>query len=188
MEYRFYNQLEYAHIPYEYQGDGETVCDSGCGICACCMVVENMLGISCTPEEMVRIAFDSGARDASGTEMSLLAKGVCQTYPLTCELTNDAGRMLQFLQEEQGMVVANSGGNREGWTGVFTSGGHFIVLAAARGRRITVLDPSVRPGKYDEPGRKGKVELEGSIAYTDIAVVAKDCDNRTPSYVLFRKK
>lgn len=188
MEYKFYNQLEYEHVPYEYNGNGRNVRTSGCGVCSACMVVENLLGVTCTPEEMVQIAYACGARDDSGTEMSILAKGVCEKYPLTYEMTNDAGKMMQFLQNGEGMAIANSGGDREGWTGVFTSGGHFIVLAAAQGRKITVLDPSVRPDKYNEPGREGKVELVGNIAYTDIAVVAKDCDNRTPSYVLFRKK
>ena len=188
MEYKFYNQLEYPHVPYEYNGNGRSIKTSGCGICSACMVVENMLGIPCSLEEMVQIAYASGARDDSGTEMSLLAKGVCEKFPLTYEMTNDAGTAMQFLQNGEGMIIANSGGDREGWTGVFTSGGHFIVLAAAQGRKITVLDPSVRPDKYDAPGREGKVELDGNIAYTDMQVIAKDCDNRTPSYVLFRKK
>ena len=63
-----------------------------------------------------------------------------------------------------------------------------VDIDAAEGRKITVLDPSVRPDKYDAPGREGKVELVGNIAYTDMQVIAKDCDNRYPSYALFRKK
>ncbi len=85
------------------------------------------------------------------------------------------------------MAIANSGGDREGWTGVFTHGGHFIVLVSAKGREICVMDPSMKPGKFDEAGRAGKVRVEGNMAYVDIAVLARDCDNRYPSYCLFRK-
>lgn len=35
---KYYNQTEYPQIPYS---DG-TVASSGCGLCAACMVVENM--------------------------------------------------------------------------------------------------------------------------------------------------
>ena len=103
-------------------------------------------------------------------------------------MTNDAARMLQFLKNKEGMVVANSGGNREGYTGVFTKGGHFIVLAEANGRTITVLDPNLYEGKFEEPGREGKVIVEGNLAFTDVQVINEDCSNRTPAYFLFRKK
>ena len=35
---------------------------------------------------------------------------------------------------------------------------------------------------------QGKVRVEGNLAYVDIATLARDCDNRYPSYALFRKK
>ena len=47
---------------------------------------------------------------------------------------------------------------------------------------------SATPGKYETEGRKGKVRVEGNLAYVDIATLARDCDNRYPSYALFRKK
>lgn len=188
MEYKFYNQNDYPNIPYVYDNPKSSVASSGCGLCACCMVVENLLGVSFTPAEAVEMALACGARDDTGTELSVLAPAVCEKFGMTCEFTNDAGRMLQFLQNGEGMAVANSGGDREGWTGIFTHGGHFMALAAAKGRQITVLDPSVKPTKFDEPGRAGKVKLEGNLVYVDIAILAKDCDNRTPSYILFRKK
>ena len=35
MEYKYWNQLDYPDIPY---GEGDTVADSGCGLCSACMV------------------------------------------------------------------------------------------------------------------------------------------------------
>ena len=184
MAYKYYSQLDYPDMPY----CGGTVASSGCGLCSCCMVVENMTGSSFTPAQAVKLANDCRAWDNTGTEITLLAPAVCEKFGLTYELTCDHGKMQQFLQNGEGMAIANSGGDREGWTGVFTHGGHFIVLVGAKGREICVMDPHVPAGKFDEPGRKGKVRMEGNLCYVDIAVLARDCENRYPSYCLFRKK
>ncbi len=183
MAYKYYNQNNYPHVPY----GGGSIETSGCGLCSCCMVVENMTGATFTPEECAALSNECGACDETGTEISLLAPAVCKKFGLTYELTCDHGKMLQFLQNGEGLVVANSGGDREGWTGIFTHGGHFIVLVSAKGREICALDPAQYDGKFDEPARKDKVRVEGNLLYVDIATLAKDCDNRYPSYCLFRK-
>ena len=36
MSFKFYNQREYEHVPYEYQGNGRNIKTSGCGICSAC--------------------------------------------------------------------------------------------------------------------------------------------------------
>ena len=53
MEYKYWNQLDYPDIPY---GEGDTVADSGCGLCSACMVVENMTDYTYTPAEAVALA------------------------------------------------------------------------------------------------------------------------------------
>lgn len=47
---RYYNQTNYPHVPYptltdlpELGRSDTTVRDAGCGLCASCMVVENMI-------------------------------------------------------------------------------------------------------------------------------------------------
>lgn len=131
MAYKYYNQNDYPEIPY---GDG-SIETSGCGLCSCCMVVENMTGHSFTPAEAARLAYECGACDETGTEISILAPAVCKRFGLTYELTCDHGKMLQFLQQGEGMAIANSGGDREGWTGIFTHGGHFNSACVRKGAR-----------------------------------------------------
>lgn len=184
MNYRYSCQNDYPDVAY---GQG-SVASSGCGLCSAIMVVENLTEHRVTPAEMVALADSVHAHDETGTEITLLAPAVCAAYGLACEYTCDHGKMQQFLQNGEGMAIANSGGDRPGWTGVFTHGGHFITLVSAKGREICVMDPSMKPGKYEEEGRRGKVRVEGNLAFVDIAVLAKDCDNRYPSYCLFRKK
>lgn len=183
-----YIQNDYPGAAYPGPGDpAGTIASSGCGLCCCSIVVEMLTGDSFPPTETAALAFACGARDETGTEISVLAPAVCKKFDLFYALTNDCGRVLQFLQEGRGMAVANVGGDREGYAGVFSEDGHFIVLAAARGREITVLDPWREEGRFDRPGRRDKVRVEGTTFFTDVAVIARECDNRTPAYTLIWK-
>lgn len=92
MAYKYYNQNDYPEIPY---GDG-SIETSGCGLCSCCMVVENMTEHTFTPAEAAKLAYECGACDETGTEISILAPAVCKRSGLTYELTCDHGKMLQF--------------------------------------------------------------------------------------------
>ena len=96
MAYKYYNQNDYPEIPY---GDG-SIETSGCGLCSCCMVVENMTGHAFTPAEAARLAYECGACDETGTEISILAPAVCKRFGLTYELTCDsaADRMFRFIR------------------------------------------------------------------------------------------
>ena len=101
-------------------------------------------------------------------------------------LTNDAERV-RYCLRTGGVVVAHSGGDREGYVGVFTHGGHYVTLINEEpDGRIAVLDPSYKAGKYDEEGRRGKVEMKGEfIALCDLSVLVKDVENRDPGFYLF---
>ena len=54
-------------------------------------------------------------------------------------------------------------------------------------KEMCILDPSLKEGKFDEEGRKGKVRVGGNFAYCDPQVLARDTDNRDPSYYLFTR-
>ena len=86
------------------------------------------------------------------------------------------------------MVVANTCGDRpeDGYVGVFSDSGHYILLTGAKDGRVSVLDPMYRPGRFDKPGRAGKVVMEGNLAHADFSVVASDCVRRP--FFLFEKK
>ncbi|MBQ9010207.1 MAG: hypothetical protein IJ088_12895 [Clostridia bacterium] len=162
--------------------------NNGCGVCAASMVAENLAGVSFPPEECAVLAKACGAREGYGTNMDIFAPVFAERVGLCTRRTEDPQEVLRFLQEGRGMVIANPAGDRPGYTGLFSDSGHLIVLAEARGTEIRVWDPMYRvgSGRFDRPGRVGRVRLEGTDAFADFSEIEKDCRKRT--YFLFWTK
>ncbi len=185
----FYCQLDYPDTPYPNQRTGRgTIADNGCGPCCASMVAENMLGVSFPPEEACRLAIECGAREKPGTDLYRFSPVFAERFGLNVTDTEDADEAKAFLEQKKGLVIANTYGDRpeDGWTGVFSDGGHYIVLAGIEGNTVKVWDPMYRPGRFDIPGRKGKVRMEGNEAFADFSVIREDCHDRP--FFLFSKK
>ena len=184
----FYCQLDYADRPYPLAGTGRgTIADNGCGPCCAAMVAENMLGIDFKPWDACALALACGAREQAGTDLYLFAPVFAEKVGLKVRNTEDAEEALRFLREGKGLVIANTRGDRpqDGWIGVFSDCGHYIVLAGAEGNTVRVWDPMYRPGRYDLPGRQGKVHMEGNEAFADFGILREDCRDRP--FFLFEK-
>ena len=183
-KYKFYCQLDYEHIPYPSPSSPNgTVADNGCGVCAASMMIENMLHVPFPPEESGRLAKQCGDREGFGTNMYIYSGPLAGRFNLDARNTEDIDEALRFLREGRGMVIANVKGDREGYTGVFADSGHYILLPEVCGGLVAVLDPMYRPGRYDTPGRAGKVRMDGNLAWTTPEVIRDDCFGR--SYFLF---
>lgn len=184
----FYCQLDYEHVPYPSPTTGRgTIANNGCGPCAASMVAENMLGVSFPPSKAAEFGLECGARAAVGTNFYIYAKAFAEKFGLNVRDTEDADEALRFLQEKRGMVIANTFGDRpdDGYIGVFSDSGHYIVLASAEENEVCVWDSMYRPGRFDIPGRIGKVRMDGTNAYADFSVIREDCRNRP--FFLFEK-
>ena len=185
----FYCQLDYKHIAYPSPSGKGNIADNGCGVCAAAMVAENLLGITFPPEEAARLAISCKAREEYGTNLYIYSPVFADHVGLDVRTVFDASEALEFLQAGRGLVIANVAGNRkdDGYIGVFSDMGHYIVLAGASGTEVKVWDPMYREGsgRYDIPGRIGKVRLDGLDAYADISVIADDCKGRP--FFLFEK-
>lgn len=170
-------------MPYPRTATGfGTVADNGCGPCCASMVAENMLHISFPVQEACRLAIACGARDKPGTDIYVFV----QTVGLDLLVTEDAEEVRRFLVPNKGMVITNTRGDREGYTGVFSNSVHYTVLTDLEGEFVRVLDPMYRDGRYDSPGRKGKVRMEGNEAIALLSVISQDCMSRP--YFLFSRR
>lgn len=151
------------------------------------MIVSSLTTQEIGPVAMAEYAISIGARVSGGTDMNTLAAGICKAYGLEYSTSSDEPDLLAHLQAG-GMAIANVGGNRGGYTGVFSNGGHFIVVAKQiDDGRVAIMDPGHYMGKFNLSGRRGKVEIDGDFCYCDIDVLAEDCSNRSTRYWLFKK-
>ena len=187
-DYKYYNQRNYPNTPYPSSSSKTaTVKSGGCGVCCGAMIIANLTGQVVDIPAFAEYCIKSGARVSGGTDMRRLANVICRDYGLKYETTNDSGKLLEHLAAG-GMAVANVSGNRKSYTGVFSDSGHYIVVAAAEGDTLSVLDPAMYAGKYNLAGRKGKVAVEGNVCKCDVSVMAKDVDGRSPAYYLFNRE
>lgn len=185
----YFNQNNYANVPYPSPTlPKATVKSGGCGAVSASMIVSNLTHQTVDPKAMAAFAIKKGARVDGGTDMNVLANALSKDYGLPFTTTNDEDTLVAHLKSG-GMAVANVGGNRSGYTGVFSDGGHFIVVAGlnASGEAI-VLDPGYYWGKFTKMGRAGKVTVHGNQCFCKISVLAADTSNRSPSYWLFSRK
>lgn len=87
-----------------------------------------------TPDQMGDLFVKYGYRSANNGTYWSAFRAVADEFNIGYTETSDIQRALQLLQSKN-YVVASVG------NGLFTTGGHFIVLTELNGDTITVLDP-----------------------------------------------
>lgn len=186
--YKYYNQRNYPNIPYPSPSNKKaTVKSGGCGVCCGAMVIANLLHENVNIEQFARFCIKNGARVSGGTDMLRLGRLLERDYGLNFATTNDTTVFVDHLRRG-GIAIANVSGNRKGYIGIFSDSGHYVVVPAIEGERLTVLDPALYAGKYEIVGRRGKVIVDGNTCYCKLAVLVDDVKGRNPEYYLFSRK
>lgn len=180
MPYAYYNQRSYPDVPYPSSvSPNATVKSGGCGVVSASIILANVLGVSLPPPEMAQFAIESGARVAGGTDQRTLMRALTRRYKrLLLEETYDFDELIKHLQRG-GMAVASTIGNRQGWTGIFSNAPHIYVVAGVRETgKVEVLDPSYYNGKFEMPGRRGIVQMDGNIALISQSNLKREIGDR----------
>lgn len=197
---KFECQIKYGYLSYvtryemegieKEKGKNTTVRSSGCGLCSAVMVADHLIpdsefGI----KEAVKMSLNCEANHLRGTDYKRFAPVFAKELNLDYEMTNDPER-LRYCLRTGGAAVLHIMGDREGYTGVFSHGGHYVTaISEERDGRIAILDPSFLGGKYEEEGRKGLVEVKyDSLAVCDMKVLVEDTMPKDPSFYLFWRK
>lgn len=149
-----------------------------------------MLGLDVTVEEVTQLSLDTGCRAASGTDMIALGRSVAKKYPVSVITSSSSEAVLKALSGDS-VVIANVGGDRDGYKGVFSTGGHYIVLGeVSEDGMVDVIDPGMYNGKYMKTERQCvKVThcAAGDILTAEMSVIDKDCENRSPRYYIITR-
>lgn len=197
---KYINQTEYPYwlYPTRFDYDGEerekgkttTISSSGCGLCSAVMVADRLIpNCEFSLKDAVEISISNNANRKKGTTYTRFAPAFCEKLGLELEMTNDPER-LRYCLRTGGVAVLHSKGDREGYQGVFSNVGHYVVaVSEERDGRIAVLDPEFKSEKYTREDLRGMVEIKnGVIAVCDMQIVVDDTAPAQPSFYLFWRK
>ena len=159
----YYSQLDnrWRYNMYSSVGDSsQTIGTSGCGPTSAAMVVSSIKG-NITPDQMANLYVNYGYRSANqGTYWSAF-KWTADVFDIgysECYKLDDAVAKLK----DNHYIIASCN------QGLFTYGGHFIVLTGVEGDYIKVYDPYLYNGKFDVASRRGKATVSGNTVYVSI--------------------
>ena len=161
----YYSQIDsrWSNKMYSSVGNSsQTIGTSGCGPTSAAMIVTATKG-TITPDTMADLFVKYGYRSANNGTYWSAFRAVADEFDIGYTETTDIQRALQLLQSNN-YVVASCG------NGLFTTGGHFIVLTELNGDTITVYDPYLYAGKFDTSTRRGNkvyVSVSNFINYAN---------------------
>lgn len=138
----YFNQTEepYASKPYGPYG---TIRSHGCGPTSMAIIVSSMLQVNHNPIEMTNLTCSKGLCTESGSSHAIAEKissnfGLKSSGSLRQD-TNGQQQVLQALSSGKSLILSLQG------PGIFTTGGHFIVLTGiTNDGKIQVADPASR--------------------------------------------
>lgn len=159
----YYSQLDSRWASKMYSSVGnpnQTIGSSACGPTCASMVVTATKG-TITPPEMCDLFVKYGYRSANNGTYWSAFRFVADTFNIGYQETTDIQRALQLL-ESQNYVVVSCG------NGLFTTGGHFILLTKVENGMIEIYDPYLYAGKFDTATRRGKAVVEGNKVYVSV--------------------
>lgn len=159
----YYSQVDSRWKNHSYTSTGDksqTIGSSGCGPTSAAMVVSSIKG-TITPDVMGDLFVQNGYRSKnSGTYWSAF-RAVADEFDIGYTETNSLDKAVELLRNNN-YVIASVG------NGLFTYGGHFIVLVSVDNNTIKIYDPYLYNGKFDTSTRRNKVTVSGNTVYCSI--------------------
>ena len=159
----YYSQIDNRWKNKMYSSVGntaQTIGTSGCGPAATAMVVSSIKG-NITPDQMADLYMKYGYRSANqGTYWSAF-KWTADVFDIgysECYKLDDAIAKLK----DNHYIIASCN------QGLFTYGGHFVVMVGLEGNYIKIFDSYLYNGKYDTASRRGKAIVKGNTTYVSI--------------------
>ncbi len=159
----YYSQIDarWKNNMYSSIGDrSQTIGSSGCGPTSASMVVSSIKG-TITPDVMANLFIKYGYRSSNNGTYWSAYRAVADEFNIGYQETSDIQKALDLLKNNNYIIC--SVGN-----GLFTTGGHYIVLVGIEENTLKIYDPYLYNGKFDASTRRGKVEVSGNTIYCSI--------------------
>ena len=159
----YYSQIDSRWRNLQYTSNNnasQTIGSSGCGPTSAAMIVTAIKG-TITPPEMSDLFVKYGFRSANNGTYWSAFRWTADVFDINYSETIYLNDAVDKLNNNH-YVIASCG------NGLFTTGGHFIVLTGVENGLIKVYDPYLYAGKFDTATRRGKVTVNGNTVYVPI--------------------
>lgn len=138
----------------------QTIGSSGCGPTCASMIVSSIKG-TITPDTMATLFVKNGYRSANNGTYWSAYRAVADEFNIGYQETADINRAIDLLKNNN-YVIASCG------NGLFTTGGHYIVIVGIEKDTLKIYDPYLYPGKFETSTRRDKVVVERNTVYCTI--------------------
>lgn len=159
----YYSQLDsrWANKSYTSCGNGsQTIGSSGCAPTCASMIVTATKG-AITPDTMCNLFVKYGYRSSNnGTYLSAF-RAVADEFNIGYEETYNLDRAVELLRNNHYVAVSCA-------NGLFTTGGHLILIVGIDGETLKIYDPYLYSGKFETSTRRGKVTVSENTVYCSI--------------------
>mgnify|MGYP004467309591 FL=1 len=159
----YYSQIDNRWKNKMYSSVGntaQTIGTSGCGPAATAMVVSSIKG-NITPDQMADLYMKYGYRSANqGTYWSAF-KWTADVFDIGYSEYYKLDDAIAKLKDNHYIIASCN-------QGLFTYGGHFVVLVGLEGNYIKIYDSYLYNGKYDVASRRGKAIVRGNTTYVSL--------------------
>lgn len=163
----YYNQADsrWANHPYPSKAlPKATIKSGGCGVTCAAMVVSSCREII-RPDKMGDISINNGYRVNGGTAWSFF-EYVAKKWNLKTRSVKSSYEALQACKDGYFVVILCG-------SGLWTTGGHYILAVGAKNDEIEIYDPYLYNGKFNRYDRKGKVTIKGNSCWVQIDTFKK---------------
>lgn len=168
----YYSQIDprWKNKLYTSTGNSsQTMGSSACGPTCSAMVVSSIKG-TITPPEMADLYVQYGFRSANNGTYWSAFRWTADVFDIGYKEIYKLNDVCDLLEENY-MVISACG------NGLFTTGGHFILIYGYEdtngdgqcdsGDRLKVYDPYLYSGKFNLSTRRGKATVEGNTVYVE---------------------
>lgn len=168
----YYSQIDPRWKDKLYTSTGntsQTMGSSACGPTCSAMVVSSIKG-TITPPEMADLYVQYGFRSANNGTYWSAFRWTADVFDIGYKEVQRLNDVCDLLEENY-MVISACG------NGLFTTGGHFILIYGYEdtngsgqcdsGDRLKIYDPYLYSGKFNLSTRRGKATVEGNTVYVE---------------------
>lgn len=168
----YYSQIDSRWKNKLYTSTGnssQTMGSSACGPTCSAMVVSSIKG-TILPTEMADLYVQYGFRSANNGTYWSAFRWTADVFDIVYKEIYKLNDVCDLLEENY-MVISACG------NGLFTTGGHFILIYGYEdtngngqcdsGDRLKIYDPYLYSGKFNLSTRRGKAQVEGNTVYVE---------------------